>query len=135
MSSELEKREPDDREYDFPFDRIALSEPAREILERFWYQISQRRPFKHDFPDMYEKAPYEFDRMFEDIGNAIDTVIKEALAVHDLSKGLRVETAKIAERTFARLISGQFVDLKALFGVAAQDGAEAALRWKAAQDE
>lgn len=72
MIVELEKRVSDEDDYEWPFDRIALSEPARAVLERFWYQISQRRPFKHDFPDMYEKAPEEFDEMFLDIAEVID---------------------------------------------------------------
>jgi hypothetical protein len=63
---------------DYPFDRLQLSEPARWILDRFWYQISQRRPFKHDFPDMYEKAPVEFDAMFGDIAEAIDAAVSTA---------------------------------------------------------
>jgi len=72
--AELAKREPDP-ESDWPFDRIHLSAPARAILERFWYQISQRRPFKWDFPDMYEKTPEEFDTMFLDIADAIDAAL------------------------------------------------------------
>ena len=73
--AEPEKREPDP-DFDWPFDQIRLSEPARAVLERFWYQISQRRPFKHDFPDMYEKELDEFNSMFLDIAEVIDEQIK-----------------------------------------------------------
>jgi hypothetical protein len=82
MNDPLKKREPDrddDCSFDWPFDHIALSEPARAILERFWYQISQRRPFKWDFPDMYEKELGEFNEMFLDIANTIDEQIRKLL--------------------------------------------------------
>jgi hypothetical protein len=59
-------------EREFPFDNLVMSDHADKILQRFWNQIIQRRPFKHDFPDMYEKAREEFDEMFQDIADTID---------------------------------------------------------------
>lgn len=58
---------------EWPFERIQASEHAHAVLRRLWTQLSQRRPFKHDFPNMYEKEPDEFDQMFSDIANAVDS--------------------------------------------------------------
>lgn len=60
----------------WPFTRIQSSPEALEILQRFWFQISQRRPFKWDFLKMYNEAPDEFDAMFLDIAVTIDKVLK-----------------------------------------------------------
>ena len=98
MSNEPEPKE-------WPFAELTISDPTRRILERFWYQISQRRPFKHDFPDMYEKEPFEFREMFEDIADAIDAEICAARAeVERLAK--KCEAYKKAAENLGKQAKG-----------------------------
>jgi hypothetical protein len=59
-------------EEDWPFKRIALTDRARAALNVIWTDLMGRRPFKHDFPDFYERLPEDFDAMMEKWARAID---------------------------------------------------------------
>ena len=61
-----------DLEYDWPFERLDISQGTRDALERIWATLSCRRPFKWDFPDMYSKDPAEWDEMTQEWADAID---------------------------------------------------------------